>query len=112
MFGLRVLVLTAAVVAAVVWIVADASRPAPSAAEAGTPAFVSAGTAVDGSAPVPVQVQENEDEARSDGGERVPVQVWTVLAAGGAAGVGLVLYLARLAMGWVKTPPSQEESQH
>ena len=110
MFGLRLLVLTAAVIAAVAWIVADASRPVPGAAEAGTPAFVSVGAAVGGSAPVLAQVQE--DDASSDGDERVPVQVWTVFVAGAAAGVGLVLYLLRLAMGWVKAPPSQEDGRH
>ena len=112
MFGLRLLMLTAAVVATVAWIVADTSRSASSAAGERTPAFVALGAAVGGSAPVLAQVQEDEDAAGSDGDERVPVQVWTVFAAGAAAGVGLVLYLLRLAMGWVRPPPSQEEGRH
>lgn len=109
MFELRLLLLTAAVLAAVAWIAADASRPALGAAEAETPALVSAGAAVGGSAPLLMQVQEEDS---SDGDERVQVQVWTVFAAGAVAGVGLVLYLLRLAVGWVKAPPSQEEGQH
>lgn len=44
--------------------------------------------------------------------QRVPVQLWTVLAAVGAAGVGLVFFLVRVALGRVKLPPPQEEAHH
>jgi len=52
--------------------------------------------------------------AQTDGGsdQLLPVQLWTVLAAGGAMGLGLVLFLVRVALGRVKPPPPQEEAHH
>ena len=42
----------------------------------------------------------------------VDVQVWTLVAVGAAAAVLLLLFLLRVAMGWVKPPPASEESSH
>ncbi|MEX0786554.1 MAG: hypothetical protein WD939_07955 [Dehalococcoidia bacterium] len=66
-------------------------------------------SAVDHSLPAaPAQV---DDGAGDD--TRIPVMLWTLVAAGGAAGLGLILLVVRIGMGWVKPlPPPQEEDAH
>lgn len=44
--------------------------------------------------------------------QRIDVQVWTLMAAGGAAALGLVLLGLRITLGWVKPPPEQEDAHH
>ncbi len=62
------------------------------------------------------QGQDTGGEAQENGapgdGERVEVQVWTVFAAGVAAALGLLGFLLRALMGWVRTPPPQDEAHH
>jgi hypothetical protein len=48
----------------------------------------------------------------SDTNHTLAVQLWTVLAAAGAMGLGLVFFLVRVALGRVKPPPPQEEAHH
>lgn len=64
-------------------------------------------------APVSTGVSAQEGDVGAAEDTRLPVQVWTVLAAVGAACVGLLFFLVRLVMGWVKpAPPPQEEGGH
>ena len=97
------------VIAVAVWFVTNESIAV---AERGT-AFVSADAAVDSPGTIGAEDHEGGESAAPGDNTQVAVQVWTVFAAGAAMGAGLVLYLLRLAMGWVKpVPPPQEESQH
>ena len=76
------------------------------------PAFASDDATAAWSAPIGANPQGRDAQASANDDTRVPVQVWTVMAFGSAAGVGLVLYLLRVAMGWVKPPPPQKEPDH
>lgn len=58
----------------------------------------------------PSFVQEEQPVQDPDDDDRVPVQVWTVLAAGGAMALGLVLFMVRAVLGLVKPPPPPQES--
>ena len=62
-------------------------------------------TAIDGQA-------QPAEETSSNDSQRVNVQLWTLLAAGSAAALGLVLLGVRITLGWVKPPPEQEEVHH
>ena len=56
-----------------------------------------------------VELQAEELAGEND---VVDVQVWTLMAVGVGAAVLLLALLLRIAMGWVKPPPPQEESGH
>ena len=61
----------------------------------------------DESTAVELQAEEVTGENDVVGG-----QVWTLVAVGAAAAVLLLALLLRVAMGWVKPPPPQEETPH
>ena len=56
-----------------------------------------------------VELQAEEVTGEND---VVDVQVWTLVAVGVAAAVLLLALLLRIAMGWVKPPPPQEDTPH
>lgn len=59
------------------------------------------------------QIDTQDEPATSNADDqRIDVQMWTVMAAGGAAALGLVLLGIRLALGWTKPVPEQEEAHH
>ena len=60
---------------------------------------------------VAVEVSPQID-AVADDDSRVEVQTWTIFAAIAGAAVGLLGFMVRVIMGWVKAPPPREESPH
>ncbi len=59
----------------------------------------------------PWNQQQTGDTPPADD-QRLPVQLWTVMAAVGAAGIGLLLFFVRIALGRVAPPPPQEDAHH
>jgi hypothetical protein len=55
-------------------------------------------------------VQQDQSDDGDD--NRVEIMVWTVFAAALALCIGLLLFLFRLIMGWVKAPPAPQEDHH
>jgi hypothetical protein len=53
-----------------------------------------------------------QDQPVEDDDSRIDVMVWTVFAATLAVSIGLLLFLLRLIMGWVKAPPAPQEEHH
>jgi len=62
--------------------------------------------------PAILDIAPQTDDVDSDNDTRVWVQSWTILAAIGAAGVGLILFMVRVVLGWVKPPPVLDEEGH
>ena len=103
MNGVRASMLTVAVTVALLGLSHVASDTSPAKAAEQT-TFTSAATATDGPA-TPRQDATTDDELLS-------VQMWTLFAAGGAAALGLLLFLLRMALGWVEPPPPQDDAAH
>lgn len=103
--------LTAGLVGALLWAAFGTLTASGGAVDDGAPKFVSASAGAGWSQP-PVAATQDADPAAEDKDTRVGVQVWTVTAAGIAMAAGLILFLLRIFMGWVKPPPSQEETHH
>jgi hypothetical protein len=73
-------------------------------------AAVDRALALDGAPDAPALSTFSAQDGAAPGADtRVPVQLWTVLAAGGALALGLLFFLVRLVMGWVQPPPPREE---
>ncbi|MCH8994475.1 MAG: hypothetical protein IH959_05830 [Chloroflexi bacterium] len=96
-----------AAVVGLVWLVAGTAAPG-SAEEQPYGDSVAAG---DNSPALP-GASAQDDGTIDDEDTRLSVQLWTVVAAAGAAGVGLLAFLLRAMLGWVKPPPPQEEPPH
>ncbi len=96
-----------AAVVGLVWLVAGTAAPG-SAEEQRYGDIVAA----DDDSPAQPVTFAQDDSAIDDEDTRLSVQLWTVLAAAGAAGVGLLAFLLRAMLGWVKPPPPQEEPPH
>ena len=59
--------------------------------------------------------RQTDGEAPSaDGDQTVPVQLWTIMAAGGACAVFLLLFFLRIALGRgpVASPPVEDAAHH
>lgn len=105
MIGVRAFVLAAAATLALLALSHALDQPAPIHDGDFTVAFVSTDMASG-----PVLASSQQDAATND--DLLEVQMWTLFAVGGAAGLGLVLFLVRMALGLVKPPPPQEDPKH
>ncbi len=95
-----------AAVVGLVWLVAGTAAPG------GAEEQRYGGLEAAGDSAAPPVASAQDDSAIDDEDTRLSVQLWTVLAAAGAAGVGLLAFLLRAVFGWVKPPPPQEEPPH
>jgi hypothetical protein len=77
------------------------------AAWASGPDRAAAAVAPGGSIGVPAALPQAQEARDQD--DRVPVQVWTMVAAAGAALVGLAAFAIRWKLGRVAPPPEQGE---
>ncbi len=107
--SLRTITLSAAIAALLLVVASSVAADRSVASES---ASIAAGDAAGGWTAQAAPDAQDAGSAATENDTRVPVQVWTMLAAVSAAGVGLVLFLVRLAMGWVKPPPPPQESEH
>lgn len=96
-------VLTVAIAALLLFAIAAINSERVSAADAPSVALQHAASITDQAQPV--------DEQPTDS-QRIDVQLWTLMAAAGAAALGLVLLAVRISLGWVKPPPEQEDAHH
>ena len=103
------IVLAVAATAALLWLAVGALTSGGATIEGRGPAYVASDEGMSLHVGAPAGVSSQVD---GDADQRMSVQLWTLVAAGGAAGVGLLLLLLRIAMGWVKPPPPQEEQHH
>jgi hypothetical protein len=72
---------------------------------------VSAATVVADSSAAP-QVHTLTQETTDNDDDRVPVQVWTIIASVAACAVGLLGFYIRLRLGRVAPPPEQPDAGH
>jgi hypothetical protein len=101
-------VAVAVATAVILWLIAGVSSGGLASAKEQALAPTVAGEAGDRPGEASVALQDSQEEPVGEDDDRVAVQLWTLLALAGAAGVGLLLFVVRAAMGWVKPPPPQE----
>jgi hypothetical protein len=75
----------------------------------GSVSTVAAASSSEADPTIELSVQQGQESGDDD---RVEIMVWTVFASALALSIGLLLFLLRLIMGWVKAPPPPQEEHH
>lgn len=97
--GLATTALVLLAVVALIGVAVAGAAPVHATSDDGTLTFV------EDQGPIAPQV-----DGASEDDTRIPVMLWTLVAAGGAGGLGLILLVVRFAMGWdAHAPPPEEE---